>query len=178
MEYFFLIIGFIILAVIAQIWQEKINNKKIEKVLNEDERMNGAHIFHLPSNSLIAINENGYLALKNEKMKDFKIVSIKDLNGFEVITNGHSTANIGGALAGGLLFGGVGALVGGLGSKKEKITNLSLIFKTNDFKDPVIEIKLSNINLKKGSLIHKQVEEELIKITSLLEIVEKKFRKN
>ena len=104
-------------------------------------------------------------------MKDSKILNIKDIVGFEVLTNGTSSANIGGAIAGGLLFGGVGAIIGG--QSKEKIPKMSFLFKTNDFHNPNIEIPIIVSSVKKGSFEDQAIQEKIKNLTSTLEIVER-----
>lgn len=75
--------------------------------------------------------------------------NIKDINGFERIIDGKDIANIGGAIAGGLLFGGIDALIRG-GVRKEKISSINLLFKINDFNNPTINFHLLIGGTKNG----------------------------
>jgi hypothetical protein len=132
-------------------------------------------LFDFINTSFILISETGFIALKSLFIKEIIIINIKDVIGFEVLTNGKSSANIGGAIAGGLLFGGVGAIIGGLQSK-ETITKMSFLFKTNDFNNPNIEIPIIALSLKKGSFEYQALDEKIKNLTSTLEIVEQKIK--
>lgn len=154
-------------------------NQKIKKsfldLQNSDDRFSGSKLFDFINTSFILVSESGFIALKSLEMKELKILNIQDITGFEVITDGKPVANIGGAVAGGLLFGGVGAIIGGM-QQKEKITKMSFMFKINDFNNPSIEIPIIALSVKKGSFEHQQIEQKLRDLTNTLEVVEKKHR--
>lgn len=175
MNYFYLFLAFIVITIVIIIVQKKINDNKIKKFVEQDERLKNAKIFDGATNSYVVISENGYIGLKSQLMAEIKVIYIKDLNGFEVRTDGKSSANLGGAVVGGLIFGGAGAIIGGL-SSQEKISTLSLVFKVNDFNNPIIEIGMIDSKTKKGTIIYKSAQDKIIKITSLLEIIEKKYK--
>ena len=141
----------------------------------KDERLDKAKCFSGSAGSYISIAENGFIGIKSLRLKTAKIFHINDLSGFELKTNGKQTANLGGAIAGGILFGAVGAVLGGI-SSAEKISSICFVFKFNDFESPVIEIEMLPSPVKKGSLLHKSTMEEMGKIMGLLEFIERKYK--
>jgi hypothetical protein len=144
--------------------------------IKSDDRLANAKIFEPIFDNIIAISESGFVGLKTDKMKgDIKVLNISDINGFEVNVNGNLQHNTGGAIAGGLLFGGIGAIIGG--QNKEMITKLSFVFKTNDFNMPTIEIPLILLKVKKGSYEHQKALDTASEVGSLLELLERKYRK-
>jgi hypothetical protein len=156
-------------------WKKQKSEKSFLNLQNIDERFSNSKLFDFINTSFILISETGFIALKSLFMKEIKIINIKDVIGFEVLANGKPSANIGGAIAGGLLFGGVGAIIGGLQSK-ETITKMSFLFKTNDFNNPNIEIPIIALSLKKGSYEYQALDEKIKNLTSTLELVERNVK--
>jgi hypothetical protein len=173
----YLIIGGAVLALFAILGKRSLKQKKaLLKNIADDPRLAGAKIFE-PAGNLIAIAETGFIGLKNDKIKQgLKVVNISDINGFEIDINGNLQRNTGGAVAGAVLFGGIGALIGG--QSKEMITKLSLLFKLNDFQTPVVEIPFIIFKTKKGSFEHQQALDQAKEVCSLLEILERKYKGN
>lgn len=154
-----------------------VSNKKEKKRRNAffdtDERFKGAKQFKLPM-GVFAIAESGYISIYFRKNR---VLHINDIRGFEVIKDGQPSGGIKSAVAGGLLFGGVGAIVGGVvGSSKTAIRSLSLMFKTNDFNEPTITVPFIIKKTKSTSILAKEAERQLRDILSMLEILEKKHR--
>ena len=168
---FFIIIllGFIVI-------REKKREAKAQVFMNDDSRLKGGVIHSFSSGNFVMINENGFIGLKNSKMDIPRVVHINDINGFEIINNGKSVANVSGAIIGGLIFGGIGALIGGIGSSKQKIISLRLIFKINDFDDPIVYIDILP-KTSTTSHIYKFFTERMELMLSRLEILEKKYKK-
>jgi hypothetical protein len=154
-------------------WVKEKNNALSS--LRSDERFTNAKAFDLLDiRNFILISESGFIALKFKNAKEPKIVHIKDVMGFEVITNGKSAAS--GALVGGILFGGVGAIIGGL-SNSEKIKSIIFLLKTNDFANPNVEIPIADgLDIKKGTSFHQALEQKIRDLMSTLEIIEKKHK--
>jgi hypothetical protein len=171
----FLIIGAIIGIVIAII-NVSLKSKK-SKALLTDERFKNAKIFKSAIKTPIAISEEGFIGIINVLLPEPTVIHIKDINGFDLIVDGQNVANIGGAVVGGLLFGGIGALIGA-SSKKEKINKITLVFKLNNFNNPTMEIPLLVSETKKGSMIYNMTQEEIRQLLSTLEYVEKKYKEN
>jgi hypothetical protein len=176
---FYLFVGvFVVLFTIFCVKQAGKNEKvrdDFQNLQKMDERFLSSKLFDFINTSFILVSETGFIALKSLAMEEIKVLSIKDIIGFEVVTNGKAVANIGGAIAGGLLFGGVGAIIGGSPSR-EKISSMSFLFKTNDFNNPNIEIPVIALSIKNGSYEYQAIEEKLKNLTSILEIVEKKIK--
>jgi len=130
----------------------------------------------------VSVSETGEIGVFDAETTKTEIVNIKDVRGFELIEDGKNVANIGGAVVGGLLFGGVGAIVGGSAHNK-KITKMDLVLKIDDFKKPYINIPLYRSEGKKDALggwalsppIDK-VQEEIKELVNTLEFVEKKIK--
>jgi hypothetical protein len=171
-----MVIVIVIVIIIGIAVAININNTKVAaETLISDEKLKGAKLFKQMINTPIAINEDGNIGIVNPTTKEIKVFNMKDVNGFEVIVDGKNVANIGGAIAGGLLFGGIGAIVGG-NVKKEKINTINLLFKINDFNTPTINVPLLTSGTKKGSLVDQQLQKEITELTSTLEYVEKKLK--
>ncbi|MDR1239742.1 MAG: hypothetical protein LBK27_06485 [Treponema sp.] len=117
--FLFIVIAIVVVLIVAVAINMK-NKKDTSQNLSNDERLKGAKIFKEWIDTPMAVTENGNIGLINVSTKEIKVFNIKDVNGFEVIVDGKNVANIGGAIAGGLLFGGIGALIGS-SANKEKI---------------------------------------------------------
>jgi hypothetical protein len=172
--FYLIVVAFAVLLIILCLKQAGKNKKVRNDFLSlqkTDERFAGSKLFDFINTSFILVSETGVIALKSLYMKEIRILSMRDITGFEVLTNGKTAANIGGAIAGGLLFGGIGAIIGG--QSNEKITKMSFLFKTNDFNNPNIEIPIIASSVKKGSFEDQAIQEKIKKLTSTLEIVER-----
>ncbi len=76
----------------------------------------------------------------------------------ESVLKSSTSGTIGRTLLGGILGGGIGAIVGGTtGSKrqKENISSIDLKIIVNDTTNPIYKINFLNIKTKKGSIIYK-----------------------
>ena len=152
-------------------------NMKIKQIFlnlqNKDMRFVGAKLFNFINSSFILISESGYIALKSLSMYAPKIINIREVIGFEVITNEKPAANF--SSVAGLLFGGAGAIVGGPKSR-EQITKMSFLFRINDFKHPKIEIPIIASTVKKGSFEHLGITSKINDVISSLEAIEKNYK--
>ncbi|MDR2905651.1 MAG: hypothetical protein LBU73_06850 [Helicobacteraceae bacterium] len=146
---------------------------RVEK-LKSDARLNGAKVFQRLQTP-IAINEEGNIGIITPLTREAKVFNIKDVNGFEVIIDGQNIANFGGVIVEGVLFGGIGAIVGSSVNKQE-INSIDLLFKINDFNNPIINVPLLSYEIEKGSMAYQTIQQEIAKLTSTLEIVEKKVK--
>jgi len=88
----------------------------------------------------------------------------------EVVIDGQTvlrqstSSTIGRAVLGGILTGGVGALIGGVTGKRtqdEKINNLDLKVVVNDTANPVFKINFLNIKTQKGSAFYKMCYQKI-----------------
>lgn len=85
-------------------------------------------------------------------------------------TKKSTTSVVGRALIGGILTGGIGAVIGGLTGKssssskqKDKIRSINLKITVNDLSNPIHKINFLNIVTKKGSFIYKVANEQVEK---------------
>lgn len=94
-----------------------------------------------------------------------RVIDYHNIVSSEIIEDGTSvtktsrTSQVGGAIIGGLAFGGVGALVGGLtGAKKtsDKVNNIDLQIIVNDPLDPLHKINFLNLPTGKHSILYKE----------------------
>lgn len=141
-----------------------------KKALVADERLVNAKIFHRLIMTPVAISEEGWIGIGhyfNGHMPD--IIHIKDITGFELIVNDKNVPNIGGAIVGGLCFGGVGALIGS--TPKKEVVNAKLLLKLDDFHHPTREVPLLHNG---GSIDNPEIRE----LFSTLEFVEKKYKES
>ena len=105
-----------------------------------------------------------------------QIHSFDDILDFELLEDGGTIAKggLGRAVVGGVLFGGVGAVVGGVtGKKKGKPTCTSLKVKItlNDMECPAAYINLIETETKKDSMTYQACERIAQEILSLLQVM-------
>lgn len=132
----------------------------------------------------ISTNEvGGYIKFNNNTKQILispnfnpRIVNYSDILDFELIENGETVitkSGLGKAVAGGILFGGVGAIVGGTTSKKKSVTSISglkIKVVVNDMNNPDSYINLITTSTKTDSFIYKNAYEVAQKILSMLQI--------
>ncbi|NMF06243.1 DUF4428 domain-containing protein [Clostridium beijerinckii] len=105
-----------------------------------------------------------------------KIYNYKDIVDFELLEDGESIAKggLGRAVAGGILFGGVGAIVGGVtGGKKSKpiCTSLKIKITINDINNPAVYVDFINTSTKKSSFVYKTSFDLAQKCLSTLQVI-------
>ena len=110
------------------------------------------------------------------KSKVDKVYSYEDIISYELIEDGNTITKggIGGAVAGGLLFGEAGAIAGGtIGKKKGKATCTMLKIKitVKDSKEPAVYINMLGGEFKKSGMIYQTAYDNAQKILSLLQII-------
>lgn len=127
----------------------------------------------------IKFNDNTKQALISPKFNP-RIVNYSDILDFELIEDGETVVTKGGlgkAIVGGVLFGHVGAIVGGTTSKKKSITSISVLkikISVRDMNNPNAYINLITTSTKTDSFIYKNSYEVAQKILSMLQIVTSK----
>lgn len=97
----------------------------------------------------------------NGAIKNPTIYNYSDIIDFELIENEESITKggLGRAVAGGLLFGGVGAVVGGVtGGKKSKAicSSLRLRITVKDMNNPAVYVNFLTVATQKSSFVYKQ----------------------
>lgn len=124
----------------------------------------------------ISIDSNNKLwRLETDKKYKSDIFLFSELRSFELLEDGVSTSKIslGGAVAGGFLFGGIGAIIGGLGKEKKVVDSMSIkITLSNPFVS-TLEIKLfENMSAKTTSAFFKENAKKAEEILSILEQIQ------
>lgn len=104
-----------------------------------------------------------------------QIYDYSDILSYELIEDGNSISKggIGRALVGGALFGGVGAIVGGVTGHKTKstCTRLQIKITLNSTINPIEYITLISTETKKSSFIYNSAYNVAQQILSMLEII-------
>ncbi|ENY8920602.1 TPA: SHOCT domain-containing protein [Clostridioides difficile] len=138
-------------------------------------------------NSFIKFDETNKLIYIETKRKNGKIkknvYSFEDITGFELLEDGETVTKggIGSALAGGVLFGGTGAIVGSVvGKKKTKkiIENLQIKLTLKAISEPVAYINLISGKTKTNSIGYERAYEDAQEILSVLSIILKDTENN
>lgn len=112
-----------------------------------------------------------------------KIYQFKDIVTFELLEDGDTLTKggLGRAVAGGLLFGDVGAIVGGVtGCKKSRsfVRSMDIKITLNNITTPSAYIKIINSEIKKGTFVYKAAIKNAQEILSLLSIINKENEKD
>lgn len=118
-------------------------------------------------NSGVAIDDiNRKICLINYDGDNIKtrIISYRDVLSTELLVDGNElvrtsrTSQIGGAILGGIIAGGVGAIIGGLSGSKtstQKVKNISLLVVVNDSSEPTHLINFLDSECKKDSFLYR-----------------------
>jgi len=164
------IVGFFFLIIVGLCIKQSIDNKhknEMVKVLEEQGFNVTQKFMGTDGNSGIAIDEDsGKIALINRLPNILMdVILYRDIISSEVTVDGNSISKtergnqLGGAVVGGLLFGGVGAVIGGLsGSKKnvEQVNRIDLNIIINNTKSPIHRVCFLNVECKKSDGIYKK----------------------
>lgn len=121
----------------------------------------------------ISINEQD----KKIFFNNGKILNFSDILDCELLEDDISitkTSALGKAVAGGVLFGGIGALVGGITGKKTTkgvCNKLDIKITINDLKKPCIYVNLITEKTKKDSKDYKKACEKAQELLSLFQVI-------
>lgn len=104
------------------------------------------------------------------------VYSYTDIMDFELIEDGNTVTKggLGRAVAGGVLFGGVGAIVGGVtGGKKttQTCSKLQIKIVIKDINSPILYIDLISFETKKDTAVYKSAIEAAQEIIAVLQIM-------
>lgn len=130
------------------------------------------NVFAIDENSrLFAIGKGIIPSLNNAT-----IYSYDDIVDFELLEDNYSVikGGIGRAVVGGILFGGVGAVVGSATGKKkikQTCTNLMIKITVNNMSAPTEYIKLISSTTNKNSIIYRGAYQDAQKILSMLQLI-------
>lgn len=156
--------------------------QEIEQAIEQTRLDKIKHIeFHISREvyKCIAIDEAKQLWYRVPKVGGVpRIYDFSDIIDFELIENGAITSSggLGAAITGGLLFGGVGAIVGSnIGSKKHrnKLNELKIKIVLNNISDPEIYINLLQMPTDSNSMQAKAAYSKAREIISILSIIKK-----
>lgn len=104
-----------------------------------------------------------------------RIYAYNDILNYELIEDGNSLSKggVGRAIVGGVLFGGIGAIVGGSTGYKQKqtCTKLQIKITLNNINHPIEYITFISAETKKDSLLYKSSFELAQQILSMLNII-------
>ena len=122
------------------------------------------------SNKLIAVATKKQIA--NRSAYIFRFDEIVDY-GVDQDGNTIQKSGVGGAIVGGMLFGGAGFLIGGLASRKtkESITKMSITLITSNKWQPSIDIPVLTTETKKGSMTYNITKAAMEKTLDVLNMV-------
>jgi hypothetical protein len=152
------VVVIVIFAIIFTIIND--NKKKIKNDL-ADRRMlffKGHNLTHVDSTS----NDFGTIAIDNDAKlflyatnSNVKKIKYEDITGFEILKDGETSNKINrtGAVIGGALAGGIGAVVGSQMNKKSKtvVKKIEFILFTKDINNPTVKFIMYNGNNMKDS---------------------------
>lgn len=134
---------------------------------------------HVILKRILDINENtGDFRVNNKE-----VINISEITSYELVQNDNvvSSGGLGASITGGILFGGIGALVGSqVGAKKarQKINILRIKLLTTDFNRPVLYIDLMPFGkMYTDTLIYKSTLEKADKVLSVLYNLSAKIEK-
>ncbi|MDF2685236.1 MAG: hypothetical protein K0S55_417 [Clostridia bacterium] len=177
MEIFFIVCGVFVLLVILAINLNKKTEEKnknfMTKLLETGFKIDKTIAFG--NNHLFIDNLSKKWCVREGQNYDIKIYDYKDLISYELVEDGNSImkGRAGSALAGGLLFGGVGAIVGASLSKeiKSTCTILQLHIQVNNLDKPQIVMKFIQSETKKDSILYKVSMENARNMTAALAFI-------
>ncbi len=165
------------------------NNKKKDM----ESRLNSLSDFS-PTQQFMGCDGNSGLAVDEPRKKiclitnsaggvSERIISYKDILSAELFEDGTSvtrtvrSSQVGGAVVGGLLLGGVGAIIGGLSGKTEtsgKIKRIDLRLIVNDTNAPLHDVAFMNTESKKDGIIYTQANKQARRWHGIVEVLIKR----
>lgn len=112
-----------------------------------------------------------------------KIFKFADIVNYELLVNESSVASggVGRAIAGGLLFGGTGAIVGGITGKKRTqsvVNSMKIKITVDNLQCPTVYIKFFTSPTKVDSMMYRSFEKNAQECLSVLDLLVNKFAKN
>lgn len=171
MEFFFLIVA---CAVAAQAIYNGIKHRRAEAKLTRalatvNGEVSAFVLMGVDLRSGIAINRNATaVCLAGGNWINPEVFEPRDVLSAEVYIDGECetktsrTSQVGGALVGGILLGGVGMILGGLSGKKRserKVSSIELRVTVNDTNNPLHDVRLLDKELSRNSAQAKRIIE-------------------
>lgn len=173
-----LIIGIVLTALFYWLYKKPETAPK-PKVKKETVPFDGYQPTHVILKRIFDINENtGDFRVHNKE-----VINIREITSYELVQNDNvvSSGGLGASITGGILFGGIGALVGSqVGAKhaRQKINIFRIKLLTTDFNRPVLYIDLMPFGkMYTDTLIYKSTLEKADKVLSVLYNLSAKIEK-
>lgn len=168
----------ITLSEIAQRGQKNISIEEIKDRINVSKQVKDELEQFTATKSIgnaIAFDDENKLIMISPK-KHARVYDYNHISSFELLEDGEivTSGGLGRALVGGALFGGTGAIVGGVtGNRKnkEKISSLRIKLSLKDINYPVDYVDFLSMNTKRGSLIYKVAYNEAQECLSALQYI-------
>lgn len=173
MIYFWVFIIFVVVAAVVMSFSEAKEAKKRENIILNlpDFTITDKYISGSSGVSVAFDSKRKKVCFIDKELK-VSIYDFGDILASEIEEDGETiikksvSGTLGRALVGGILTGGIGALVGGLtatGKQKEKIKSINLKITVNDLSNPIYKLNFLNIEAKRGSLVYKSAYEQVEK---------------
>ncbi|WP_297639728.1 SHOCT domain-containing protein [uncultured Clostridium sp.] len=155
---------------------EKEENRKRVELLWEKEKQIKASATIKVGKYLYISDTMQEICIPATFIDSLKILKYTDILDFELLEDGNtiSSGGVGRAVAGGFLFGGVGAVVGAATGKHKStgvVNSMKIKITTKDLNEPVIFIKIFKGEQKKGSFMYNSYQKDAHKILSMLQII-------
>jgi len=158
----------IVIGVVMQIRYVKNKKEAMETIVKSLQDFTPTQqVMGVDGKSGIAVDElrkKVCLITNNDNTVSQRIISYCDILSVELFEDGTSvtktvrSSQVGGAVVGGLILGGVGAVIGGLSGKTEtsgKIKRIDLRLIVNDTKAPLHDITFMDMEYKKDGFLYK-----------------------
>lgn len=157
MDIFIFFFLFVLVIMFPSLIKSKKENSLVSVFKNTKGFQSSKYILSYDLESAIALDETNKkvcLVQGSGHHQISKIIEFKDILSSEIIENDESviktqrSSQIGGAIIGGIVLGGVGAIIGGLSGKKHqinKIKNIDLQILINDSKHPIYKINFLSV---------------------------------
>lgn len=148
---FFIVLFGLIVLIIAMVIHQNKSDKSAEVVAKNLDvlvKNQGGHVAKEISYIQYPVRYRVIVDDRNKELRIFsgtdfereKTIAFSDVLGFEAFKNGTSSASIGKAIVGGVIAGGVGALIGAKAGAKEKISSYTAYLYMKTLSDPSFEL--------------------------------------
>ncbi len=171
MSFWWMVAIFLVIAIVGAIVSGVLTDNKKKELVSEIETLDDftptQHFMGADGNSGIAIDETRRKICLIRSFGSFtskRVLPYQDVIASEIAEDGESitktmrSSQIGGAVVGAVLLGGVGALIGGLSGKtktKNTVKRIELQISLNDTSNPIHNILFLNIETNRDGIVYK-----------------------
>ncbi len=184
----FVLFAFAVLIIIIIIAAVADSKKKKERLRNEAEKLTGdgeaSRTSGTSSSGAFSVNhEIDYMGIRfaissdrqtayliNDAEKPTVIVPVSSITGCDIVRDGNSAGSVGRAIAGGIIAGGVGAIVGastGSGIPRR----YSLLIYINDLQNPSVEYSLLDRTTPHSKSYYEKVEKFAESVAATVRVI-------